>query len=376
MKHVFIIGARGYHAKYGGWETFVTKLVDNYHDKNTIFHISELSKVEKEEYKINNNIILKPIYIKGETGQMLFCTIKSFNYYLKYIEKHNIKNAYIYILGLKLGPYLKLKKRKLKNLGINTIVNPDGLEHKRSKWNFLIKRFFLISESWMLKNCDLIICDAKGIKKYVDNKYPKLRNKTTYIAYGTDKIKFNLVEEQNVLKEYQLESKNYLLIIGRFVPENNYELIIKSYMKSNCSMKLIIISNISMTNYYQELTKNTNCLNNSNIVFVDGIYDEKKLCIIRKNAYAYLHGHSVGGTNPSLLEALSLTDLNILYDVEFNRDVGLDSCLYFKNEEELIKILNNILKYYYQSKGKKCKEIIENNFTWNIIVKKYKKIFK
>ncbi len=376
MKHIFIIGARGYHAKYGGWETFVSKLVDNYHDPNTKFYISELSKKPKTEYKINDNLQVKPIYVKGEIGQMLFCTIKSLNYYLKYIKEKEIKNAYIYILGLKLGPFLKINKKKIKKLGIKTIVNPDGLEYKRSKWNFLVKSFFLISESWMLKNCDLIICDALGIKKYINNKYPKLKNKTTYIAYGTEKIHVNIEEEKEVLEEYNLVKKDYLLIIGRFVPENNYELIIKSYMRSNCQKKLIIVSNISMTNYYQELVENTNCLSNSNIIFIDGIYDEKKLSIVRKNAYAYLHGHSVGGTNPSLLEALSLTDLNILYDVEFNRDVGLNSCLYFKNENELIKILNQIDFYDYQKLGQECRKIIKNNFTWDIIVKKYKKIFK
>lgn len=376
MKHVFIIGSRGYHAKYGGWETFVSKLVDNYNDKDTIFYISSLSDTLKNEYKVNDNIIVKPIYVKEHMGRMLFCTIKALNYYLKYIEKHDIKNAYIYILGLKLGPVLKFKKNKIKRLGVTTIINPDGLEYKRSKWGPLVKKFFLLSEKWMLNSCDLIVCDALGIQKYINSKYPKLKNKTTYIAYGTDKINLNNVDTKSILKEYNLDMNNYLLIIGRFVPENNYELIIKSYMKSTTKKELIIISNISMTNYYNTLVKNTNCLSDKRIHFIDGVYDEIKLSVIRKNAYAYIHGHSVGGTNPSLLEALSLTDLNILYDVEFNKDVGRDSCLYFKNEDDLVKILDNLETFDKEKMGASCKEIIKNNFTWNIIVKKYKKIFK
>ena len=147
-------------------------------------------------------------------------------------------------------------------------------------------------------------------------------------------------------------------------------------MKSTTKKELIIISNISMTNYYNTLVKNTNCLSDKRIHFIDGVYDEIKLSVIRKNAYAYIHGHSVGGTNPSLLEALSLTDLNILYDVEFNKDVGRDSCLYFKNEDDLVKILDNLETFDKEKMGASCKEIIKNNFTWNIIVKKYKKIFK
>lgn len=377
MKHIFIIGARGYHAKYGGWETFVSNLVDNYNDNNTTFYISELSEQNKKEYQENENIIVTPFYIKQNGGaKMLLCTIKAFNYYLKYIKENKLENAYIYILGLKLGPMLQLKKKQLKQLEITTLVNPDGLEHERAKWNILIKKFFLYSEKTMLNNCDIIVCDAKGIKKYIDNKYPKLKDKTTYIAYGTNTVDFSNINEEKILKEYNLEKDNYCLMVGRFVPENNYELVLKSFMKSNIDKKLIIVSNISSSNYYEEVKKITNCDKDERIKFIDGIYDQEKLATIRKNAYLYIHGHSVGGTNPSLLEALSLTNLNLLYDVNFNKDVGQDGCIYFKDEEKLIKIFDNIEKNDRIKLGKKCKDIIKNNFTWEIIVKKYKKIFK
>lgn len=377
MNHIFIIGSRGYKAKYGGWETFVTKLVDNYNDKNTIFHISGLSDEEdKLENEITTNIITDSFSIKKQGGlQMLLCTIKAFKYYIKYIKENNINKAYIYILGLKLGPFLKLNKNKLKKIGITTLVNPDGLEHERSKWSYPVKKYFLLSERWMLKNCDIIVCDAKGIKKYIDNKYPKLKNKTTYIAYGTDKIDLSKENEEQVLSEYNLKKENYILMVGRFVPENNYELVINGYMNSDIKKDLIIISNISSSNYYNEVLEKTNCQKDQRIKFINGVYDEKKLSIIRKNAFAYIHGHSVGGTNPSLLEALSLTKLNILYDVNFNKDVGLDSCLYFKEIVTLTKILNNIKNYDRDKLGIKAKNIIEKNYTWKIIVNKYKKTF-
>lgn len=378
MKHIFIIGSRGYKAKYGGWETFVTKLVDNYNDENTIFHISGLSdEKDKLENKIKDNIITDSFYIKQKGGlKMLLCTIKAFKYYLKHIKSNNVKNAYIYILGLKLGPLLKIYKNKLTKLDITTLVNPDGLEHERSKWSYPVKKFFLLSEKWMLFNCDIIVCDAKGIKRYIDLKYPPLRKKTIYIAYGTDKIDLNNVNEEEILKEYELKKNNYLLMVGRFVPENNFELVINEFMKSDIKKELIIISNLSSSNYYNEVVSKTNCLTDKRIKFINGVYDEKKLSIIRKNAYAYIHGHSVGGTNPSLLEALSLTELNILYDVNFNKDVGKESCLYFKKEGSLTKTLNNIKDYDRKKLGKEAKKIIEENFTWKIIVDKYKNIFR
>jgi len=285
MKHIFIIGARGYHAKYGGWETFVSNLVDNYNDSNTTFHISSLSEGTEEEYKVNNNIIVTPFNIKQNGGlKMLLCTIKAFNYYLKYIKENQIKNAYIYVLGLKLGPLLKLKKNIIKKLGIKVLVNPDGLEHERAKWSYPVKKFFLLNEKWMLNNCDIIVCDAKGIKKYVDIKYPKLKNKTINIAYGTNKIDLSNVDEKEILKEYKLTKNNYCLMVGRFVPENNYEIVIKGFMKSNINKKLVIVSNLSSSNYYNEVLEKTNCNKDDRIIFIDGIYDQTKLAVIRKNA--------------------------------------------------------------------------------------------
>ena len=307
---------------------------------------------------------------------MLLCTIKSFLFYIKYIKKNNINNCYIYVLGLKLGPLLKIYKNKLKRYGITVMVNPDGLEYKRSKWNNLVKKFFLLSEKWMLLNSDIIVCDAIGIKEYIDNKYSSLKDKTIYIAYGTDDFNFANVNDEEILKKYKIKKDSYFLMVGRFVPENNYELVINEFMKSKIDKRLIIISNISSSNYYSEVVSNTNCNKDKRIIFIDGIYNEIELSTIRKNAYAYIHGHSVGGTNPSLLEALNLTDLNILYDVNFNRDIGNDSCLYFKEDNSLTNIIDNINKYDRKKMGKSAKKIIKENFTWKIIVNKYKDVFK
>ena len=379
MKNVFIIGSRGYHYNYGGWETFVSNLVDNYNDNNTMFYISEYTEDKSKKIrKINDNVIVFPIYVSNyKSATMFIYTIKSFKYFINYIKVNNISNSYMYILGLKLFNYLAIYKNKLRKLNITTIVNPDGLEHERSKWSYPVKKFFLLSEKLMLNNCDMIICDALGIQKYVINKYPKLIDKAIYIAYGSDKYDFSNINEEKILKEYHLKKDDYCLMVGRCVPENNYELVINDFMNSGIDKKLVIITNLSSSNYYQELVNKTNCLSDERIIFIDGVYDNNKLAVIRKNAYLYIHGHSVGGTNPSLIEALSLTDLNILYDVCFNKDVGKDSCLYFKNTGDLVKLLNNkdIIKDRNKL-GMKAKKIINDNFTWNIIVDKYKRVFK
>ena len=167
-------------------------------------------------------------------------------------------------------------------------------------------------------------------------------------------------------------------MVGRCVPENNYELVIKDFMKSKIKKKLVIITNLSSSHYYLELVEKTSLEKDKRIIFIDGVYDQVKLATIRKNAYLSIHGHSVGGTNPSLIEALSLTDLNLLYDVCFNHDIGLDTALYFKEEGSLKKLLDNtkLLDQKREELGPKAKKRIQENFTWDKIVEEYKDIMK
>ena len=379
MKHVFIVGSRGYHVNYGGWETFTSNLVDHF-DDDTIFHVGMFTDDSNlKSFHPSSNVYVDPIYVKS-TGsiKMFIYSVKSFKYYLKYIEDNNISGAYIYVLGLKLFNYLGLMKRKIKKLGIKIVINPDGLEWMRSKWSLPIKKFFLVSERLMLKRADTIVCDGLGIKKYIDEKYPKLSNKTKYIAYGFDDIDISNIDYKSVLKEYDLKENDYLLMVGRCVPENNYEMVIKAFMESDINKKLVIITNLSSSNYFNELKEKTDFDKDSRIIFIDGVYDKEKLCVIRKHAYLYIHGHSVGGTNPSLIEALSLTDLNILYDVCFNKDIGVDTCLYFNSSKSLTELFNNgkLLENSKKKFGSLAKKRVNDNFTWKIIVDEYKKIFR
>lgn len=381
QKNVFIVGARGYHYKYGGWETFVDNLVDNYDDRNTRFHISELSFKPQKSIKPRKNVTIDYINVRNlGSATMLIQTIKAFKYYLKYIEKSKIENAYIYVLGLKLGPYLILKKKKIKKLNVKIVLNPDGLEWKRAKWGYFVKRFFLLSEKLMFNHCDLLVCDSKGIIEYIENTYPKNKVPKEYIAYGTTNFRqITANEEKKILEKYKLEHDKYFAVICRMVPENNFELIIKEFMKTNIDKELVIVSNIKNNKFYNELLNKIKFDKDSRIRFIGGVYDAKALTVIRRNAFAYIHGHSAGGTNPSLLESMGIVDLNVLYDVEFNKLVGQDSCLYFNSESgNLAGLLNDIksLEGKRESLGIKAKEIIDKQFTWQIIVQQYKEIFK
>ena len=370
MKNIFIIGSKGYNKYYGGWETFTKNLIDNYNDSNTKFYVSEISIDDEEIYDVNNVTCMKIKSLNLGKASMLLYTMKSFRKVIKYIITNNIDNAIIYVLGLKLGPYLHLYKNKLKRNNIKVIVNPDGLEWNRDKWKWYVRLFFKYSLRTMIKNCNKIVCDSIGIKEYLK----EYKEKTSYIAYGTNEV--SIINENEVLKEYNLDKNSYYLMVGRFVPENNYEVVISEFMKSSSDKKLVIISNIEKNKYYKRLVDNTNFINDKRVIILGSIYDVSKLSVLRKNAYAYIHGHSVGGTNPSLLESLSLTSVNVLYNCIFNKEVGRESCFYFdKSSNNLKKIIERVEKLdkkEINKLGSECKKIIKENYTWDIIVDKYK----
>lgn len=378
-KNIFVIGSQGYNKNYGGWETFVRNFADFYDKKKANIYVSEISYDKNTKEYVSNGINCLPVYTK-KTGSatMMIYSIKSLYYVKKYIKKNNIKNTIIYVLGLKLGPFLHVERKYFKKNNIKIFVNPDGLEWKRSKWSNLVKRYFLYAEKTMLNNCDGIVCDSEGIKSYLEEAYPKNDVPKYFIAYGTKKVDLSGVDEKMVLKEYNLKKDNYCLVVGRCVPENNFELVIKEFMKSDINKELVIISNIEGSKYYDELKEITKCDKDKRIRILPGIYDEKKLSTIRKNAFLYIHGHSVGGTNPSLLEALSLTDLNVLYEVNFNHQVGEDACLYFTEKTgSLKKILNDSanLKKIKEEYGVLAKKRIEDEYTWEYILSKYGELF-
>ena len=383
MKNIIIIGARGYESKYGGWETFVTNLVNNYNDKDTKFYIPELTHDRKNKnVELRNGVTCPQIYVpkQGSMTMMTFAA-KAVLYCKKMIKKEKMENVVMYILGYRVGPLFTLLRRSLKKMGVVIVHNPDGIEWQRAKWNALIKQYLKWSEKTMINASDYIVCDSKNIEKYVKERYPKMKDKTTFIAYGAylmdvkdiDKKTKILMDKNNIVK------REYYLIVGRFVPENNYELIIKEYMKSTTKKDLVIVSNVEQNKFYEKLKEKTGFDKDARIKFVGPVYDQDILVRLRKNAKGYIHGHSAGGTNPSLLEALSITDVNILYDACYNKEVGEDAAIYFSNEDgSLCKQIEVIEKFKSKEQneyGEKAKNRIKEEYTWEIVVKKYKKLF-
>ena len=379
---VFIIGSKGIPAQYGGFETFVENLTLNRKNKNIKYHVACMAKNNKE-FQYNDARCFNINVPSIGPAKAVYYDVLALRKSIKYIKENKINNAIIYVLACRIGPFIGHYKKIMKKLGIRLYVNPDGHEWLRAKWNKVIKKYWKLSEKLMVKHADLLICDSVNIEKYIKNDYKKYNPKTTFIAYGADLEKSQLMDNDKELlewyKEKEIKTNEYYLIVGRFVPENNYETMITEFMKSNTKKNLVIITNVEKNKFYEELKIKTNFDKDARIKFVGTVYNKELLKKIRENAYAYLHGHEVGGTNPSLIEALATTDLNLLYDVGFNREVAEDGALYWNKKDGNLCDLINKLEYIsveeIKDMGKKAKNRIAREYSWKEIIEKYEKHF-
>jgi len=382
MKNVFIIGSKGIPANYGGFESFVENLTHNKVSEEIKYHVScmsnnfevfEYNKVRCFNIKVPNIGVAKAVY----------CDIKALTESIRYIRENKIHNPVVYILACRIGPFINHYKKQIKLLGGNLYVNPDGYEWKRKKWNGIIKKYWKISEYFMVKHAEVLICDSKNIEKYIRSEYKKLSPNTRFIAYGADTIKSlfgdDAVEVKDWYRKAGLKFKGYYLVVGRFVPENNFEIMIKEFMKSDTDKDFVLITNVEKNKFYEKLRLSTGFDNDKRIKFVGTVYDFQLLKKIRENAFGYFHGHEVGGTNPSLLESLGSTDLNLLLDVKFNKEVGEDCALYWTkqtgNLSSLINSADKMTADEISEIGNRAKRRINEQYSWERIVGEYEKLF-
>lgn len=378
MKNIFIIGSKGIPANYGGLESFVDELVTRQKNTDIKYHVACLSDNDKEtEYHGAHCFNVKVPNIGP--AKAVYYDIAALKYCVQYIKEHHLDHSIVYILACRIGPFVNKYVKQLHKLNCKVYVNPDGHEWKRAKWNYFIRKYWKLSEKLMVKHADLLICDSKNIEKYIQEDYKQYSPKTTFIAYGADTSKSTLKDDDTKLKDWYQKNgvltKQYYLVVGRFVPENNYETMIKEFMKSDTKKDFVLITNVEQNKFYETLKNDTHFDQDKRIKFVGTVYDQQLLKKIRENAYGYLHGHEVGGTNPSLLEALATTDLNLLLDVGFNKEVGEDGAVYWNKEEgnlaELINRLENISNAQLKELSTKAKQRIDSEYSWDYIVGKY-----
>ena len=383
VQHVFIVGSKGIPGNYGGYETFVDKLTE-YHQNNPNlkYHVACKAK-DTKTFEYHNADCFDVKVPSIGPAQAIYYDVAALNQCVKYIRQHNIQHPIVYILACRIGPFADHFQKVIHKLGGKLYINPDGHEWMRAKWSAPVRKYWKISEQLMTKHCDLLICDSKNIEKYIHDEYGKYNPKTTFIAYGAETRKSKLTDDDPKLtawyKEKGLSPKSYYLVVGRFVPENNYETMIREFMKSHSKRDFALITNVS-DKFLEELKEKTHFDQDPRIKFVGTVYDKELLMKIRANAYGYFHGHEVGGTNPSLLEALGSTDLNLLLDVGFNHEVAEDAALYWNkqpgNLASLIDQADNMNAGEITELGEKSSQRVVEAYSWQHIADEYKQLFK
>ena len=382
VQHVFIVGSKGIPGNYGGYETFVDKLTEYHQDNpNLKYHVACKAK-DTKTFEYHNADCFDVKVPSIGSAQAIYYDVAALNQCVKYIKQHDIQHPIVYILACRIGPFAAHFQRVIHKLGGKLYINPDGHEWMRAKWSAPVRKYWKISEQLMTKHCDLLICDSKNIEKYIHDEYGKYDPKTTFIAYGAETRKSKLTDDDSKLtawyKEKGLSPKSYYLVVGRFVPENNYETMIREFIKSHSKRDFALITNVS-DKFLEELKEKTHFDQDPRIKFVGTVYDKELLMKIRENAYGYFHGHEVGGTNPSLLEALGSTDLNLLLDVGFNREVAEDSALYWTKQSgnlaSLIDQADGMSAGEISSLGEKSSQRIAESYSWQYISDKYGQVF-
>ena len=380
VQHVFIIGSRGLPAQYGGFETFVDQLVSHQVSPDIQYHVACLSNdqaYQHFDYQGVDCYTINPP--KLGPARVIAYDMMAINYALKLIKKQGIEQPIFYVLGNTIGAFVAPFARKIHKIGGRFYINPDGLEWKRAKWAKPIQAYLKYSEKIMTRHADLVISDNPGIESYIKEAYPW--SQTTYIAYGTDLSPTSLTSQdwkvRELYQKWQTQEKNYYLILGRFVPENNYETAIREFMASSSKRDLVIICNNEGNPYFEELRTRTGFDQDPRVKFVGTVYDQDLLKYIRKEAFAYIHGHEVGGTNPGLLEALAQTDLNLVLGVSFNQTVAKDTAQYWTKETgNLAHLINQVDSLEDVSEwGQRAKANMKKNFTWEKIVGEYEELF-
>ena len=246
------------------------------------------------------------------------------------------------------------------------VVNIDGLEHRRDKWGKWARKFLRLSERIAVKFADVVIADNKVIRDYVTETY---RKPSVLIAYGGDHavIPVDLSRQREILASFGVGAKAYACTICRIEPENNCHITLEAFAKSGDV--LVFIGNWDKSAYGQELKRKYSGV--GNIQLIDPVYDLDVLYVLRNNCRFYIHGHSAGGTNLSLVEAMFFNCPILAYDVIYNRETTENKAFYFRDAEQLIALLRNDNASLLEKSARDMSEIANRRYLWKVVSRQY-----
>jgi glycosyltransferase involved in cell wall biosynthesis len=359
-KRIAIIGTVGLPAKYGGFETLTSHLVQQLSSTFDFTVYCSAKKYKKEE-RVDFFEGAKLEYINLEANG-----IQSIPYDTLSILKAIRKNDTLLILGVAgawILPFVRLFTNK------KIIISIDGIEWKRDKWSLPAKLYLWWAEKMAVRYSHIDISDNESIQDYTAIRYKTL---STVIAYGADHTLKVTPDKEDEVK-YPFLQEDYAVKVCRIEPENNVHLVLKAF-KNSPLKNLVIVGNWNNSDYGKKLKEEFK--NVSNIFILDPIYDQREIDLIRGNASLYIHGHSAGGTNPSLVEAMHLGLPILAYHVSYNKTTTENKALYFSTEEQLTSLLQSISFFEMNDLAKEMKAIALRRYTWGTIARQYTLLFQ
>jgi glycosyltransferase involved in cell wall biosynthesis len=357
---IAILGTRGIPNYYGGFEQFAeffsVYLVKKGHEVYC-YNSHNHKYQEKTFHGVNLIHQNDPEHKMGTFGQFIYdynCIIDSRKRDFDIILQLGYTSNSIWFFLLPKKPII--------------ITNMDGIEWKRSKYSKPVQQFLRLAERLAAKSSDYLVSDSLGIQTFLKKRYKK---ESTYIAYGADPF---TSPNETIIKEYHVENENYNMIMARFEPENNLDMVLQGVALNQEDKTPILVVGNHETNYGSYLKNKFK--SNENIKFIGPIYNLEHLNNLRFYAKFYFHGHSVGGTNPSLLEAMASKAFVLAHNNNFNRGVLKENAYYFSSPEEVKKLLQTIKKNDNLQFIENNFEAIIKDFNWNKINGQYLQLFE
>ncbi len=354
-----ILGTRGIPARYGGFETFTEELSSRLVSRG--IEVTVYCEATGEGRPATHGNV-KLVYLSSpKLGP--FTTIL-FDLLCLWHARRDYDVDYMLGYGAALFCFLP------KLWGTKVWINMDGIEWQRAKWSFFAKSYFKIMEAIAVRTADRIIADAQGIRKFLMNRH-SFKTPCSVIPYGSQIIE-NV--QASVLSKYDLKPYDYYLVVCRMEPENHVMEILRGFAASKSRCHLIVIGNhMANTAYGRKL----NLVKDERIRFVGALYDQAKLSGLRYYCRAYIHGHSVGGTNPSLLEALGCGNPIIAHDNVFNREVAGEIGAYFRTSDDITQCIEKVDTMKAEERAMLSnagKNRIRECYNWDMITDRYSEL--
>lgn len=363
--HIAILGTRGIPARYGGFETFAEELAVGLVQRGisvTVF--CEMENVDAEKSFSTGYKGVELVYV----GRLPEGPLRTLTYDAISLWRARKQYDIVYMLGY--GASLLCWLPRI--WGRPVWINMDGLEWARAKWGWFARGYLRCMEAIATVVATRLIADAAGIRDSLLHRYPHMPP-CPVISYGCYPIRE--IPQNHHLSEWGLCRNNYYIVVCRLEPENHVLDILDGFRQSASQKELVIVGDIGIrSSYSRELL----AIKDKRVKFIGTVYDRLKIAALRYHAIAYFHGHSVGGTNPSLLEAMACGNAIIAHDNPFNREVLGESGVFFRGAEEIPKILEHLESSlpWKSSLGKRALERASKVYTWQSVFRKYEELIR